>query len=348
MPQRKATAVESTSQRLHEQSVVILAHDHLAGLPALNGMLAGGVTAKVLHLTVDALIWEHGGRRYVESQGLRDGVGWRALALRALRRVRRTIDSHPDNFALITKPAGIIRAKREGKAGLILGFEGAKPLEGSLDALREFHALGVRVIQLTWAVPNLLVQEGRDAGLTAFGRDVIREMNRLGMVLDIAHLTYLSRRAFFEAVELSEKPVMAGHNTVRPLAPQGELDEEQVRAIAAKGGIIGLHFCSHLVRRSQDNVRATLDDLVAQVERIASLVGIEHVALGADFFRNDKVYARCMGHNVSWMRGAANVRQIPNVTRALAERGFRSSDIRKVLGANFMHLFRAVSKRHLK
>jgi len=348
MPARNTSSWESRAKNLHQQSVVILTHDHLAGLPALNGMLAGGVTAKVLHLTVDALIWEHGGRRYVESQGLRDGLGWRALALRALRRVRRTIDSHPDKFGLITKPAGIMRAKREGKAGIILGFEGAKPLEGSLDALREFHALGVRVIQLTWAVPNLLVQEGRDAGLTAFGRDVIREMNRLGMVIDIAHLTYLSRRAFFEAVELSEKPVMAGHNTVRPLAPQGELDEEQVRAIAAKGGVIGLHFCSHLVRRSQEDMRATLDDLVAHVDYAASLVGIEHVALGADFFRNDKVYARCMGHNVSWIRGAANVRQIPNVTAALIRAGFSDSDIKKVLGLNFLRLFRAVSKGCLK
>lgn len=321
--------------------MVVLTHDHLANRAALDAMLAGGVTAKVLHLTVDALIWEYGGARYLESQSQREGAGWRAIALGALGRVTRTIHSEPRKFALVNRPAHILKAKRERRAGVILGFEGAKPLEGSLQNLREFHSLGVRVIQLTWAVPNLLVEQDCDAGLTAFGRDVIREMNRLGMIIDIAHLTYLSRRAFFQAVELSEKPVLAGHNTVRPLAPQGELDEEQARAIAARGGVIGLHFCSHLIRRSHDEVRATLDDVIAHVDYLASLVGIDHVALGCDFFRNDKVYARCMGHNVSWVRGASSAREIPNVTRALVERGFSDSDIRKVLGLNFLRLFRA-------
>jgi membrane dipeptidase len=341
--QQNNQLLQERARRLHGHSVVMLTHDHLANRRALLGMLAGGVTAKVLHLTIDALIWEFAGRRYVESQKQRDGIGWRALAMKALRRVRRIIDSEPDIFALIRTPRDILAAKRHGKAGIILGFEGAKPLEGTIEALHEFHALGVRVIQLTWAVPNLLVEEDRDAGLTPFGRQVIREMNRLGMIVDIAHLTYLSRRAFFQAVELSEKPVMAGHNTVRPIAPQGELDDDQVRAIAAKGGIIGLHFCSHLVSRTGDTTpQASLDELVDQVDHIASLAGIDHVALGADFFRNDKVYARCMGTNVSWVKGADSVRKIPNVTRALVRRGFSDSDIKKVLGANFLRVFNAV------
>jgi membrane dipeptidase len=341
--QQNNQLLQERARRLHEQSVVVLTHDHLANRRALLGMLAGGVTAKVLHLTVDALIWEFAGRRYVESQKQRDGIGWRALAMKALRRVRRIIDSEPGRFALIRTPRDILAANRHGKAGIILGFEGAKPLEGTIEALQEFHALGVRVIQLTWAVPNLLVEEDRDAGLAPFGRQVICEMNRLGMIIDIAHLTYLSRRAFFQAVELSQKPVMAGHNTVRPIAPQGELDDDQVRAIAAKGGIIGLHFCSHLVSRTGDTTpQASLDELVDQVDHIASLVGIEHVALGADFFRNDKVYRRCMGTNVTWVKGADSARKIPNVTRALVRRGLSDSDIKKVLGQNFLRLFQAV------
>lgn len=337
---------EQRAARLHSESVVLVCHDHLSRPQDFEAMRLGGVTAKVLHVSVDALIWEEGGRRYQSSLRQASGKGWAKRALVSLETVLGHIEANQDRLCLIRKGEDVLAAKKEGKCGIIVGFEGAKPLEGSLELLHVFHRLGLRVMQLTWAVPNPVVDrravEG-DLGLTSFGRELIQEMNRLGILIDISHITYLSRKAFFDVLELSGQPVLAGHCTAKAIAPGGELDDEQIVALGEKGGVIGLHFGSHLVRsarRGPSDRQADLQDLVDQAEHIGSLIGIEHVALGCDYFLNDEVYARAQGPGFRWLSGADEISQMPNVTAGLVAAGYGDEGIKGILGGNVLRLLR--------
>jgi membrane dipeptidase len=330
---------------LHQGALVILAHDHLPDAEHLLQMLEGGVTAKVLHVSLDVLVWEDEGRCYQQSCEDYRGGGFAARGRDTIARLQETISRDSSRLCLIRRASDLERAKAASQAGVIIGSEGSKLLEGSLERLREFYELGLRVIQLTWAVPNLVVDpeaHDRNSGLTAFGRGLVREMHRLGMTVDVAHLVYLSRKAFFEALELGGGPVLAGHCTVRPVSPQAELDEEQARAIADTGGVIALHFCRHLAHsgaRHATGDEADLDDVIDNAAYIADMVGMEHVGLGCDFFRNDELYQRAMGGNVAWVRGCESAAELPNVTEAFLRRGFTEAETRQVLGENLLRLF---------
>lgn len=347
-PKEAAEQLRERAERLHEEAIVVLAHDHLAGLDDLRLMLAGGVTAKVLHVSLDVLVWEEAGTRYRESCEDWRGQGFAARARDTISRLREHVSANSDWLRLILRADDLRQAKASGQAGLILGSEGSKLLEGSLERLQEFHDLGLRVMQLTWAVPNLVVDpdaRDSDSGLTPFGRQLVKEMHRLGMVVDVAHLVYLSRKAFFEAIDLAEAPVLAGHCTAQAISPGGEVDDERLRAIAATGGVVAIHFCRHIVRssaRHTQDLDADLDDVVDNVAYIADQVGIDHVALGPDYFLNDALYARAMGSRVEWVRGCESAAELASVTHALLRRGFSQEETKQVLGGNLLRLFEQV------
>src|SRR5262249_28580955 len=155
----------------------------------------GGVTGKVFQLGVDVEI----GAGYLASANRRDG--WRALTLDVLRDARATIEKDSNNLLLATVAADFARAKREHKIAILLAGEGASLREGDLDALRAFHRLGLRELQLRWAVPNQLVEREE---LTPFGHAVVRECNRLGVIVD---LTHIPQKAFDQAALIATKPL---------------------------------------------------------------------------------------------------------------------------------------------
>ncbi len=329
------------AQKLHKASLVVVGHDHLTGQADLLAMHEAGIAAKVLHISVDGAVWS-GPERL--QQSLHEYAGWTKPALIELERVLGVIEAYSDKLCLIRSAEDIEQAHKQGKSGLLLGFEGGKPIEQNIELLRVFYRLGLRVLQLSWAGGNDICDR-RDPpiceGLTPFGRQVVQEMNRLGMLIDVGHA---SRKTFFETIELSTKPVVSLHATPTGAKPgAGELDDDQVRALAETRGLVGLHFFSHYLNPTE---KATVEDLVDHVDYLAKLVGVDHVALGADYLQLTDGFIRAHGVPSSGYLGIPEefdtYDEWISITRALCELGYSNEEVKKILGGNLLRVLREV------
>ncbi len=274
-------------------------------------------------------------------------------ALLMIDAIQQEIAESSDHFFQVLDPDDISRAQKEGKIGILFGLEGAEPVERDLGLLRCYYRLGLRIMNLTWHQRNLAadgVAEPSNSGLSNFGRTLVREMNRLGIIIDLSHL---SESAVREVLELSEQPVIASHsNTVALYDHPRNLDDWQIEAIAEKGGMIGVVFLGRFVARESPNIHHLLDHL----DHIATLVGPEHVGIGCDYtdFCADMIISsqRIAGPSravddteISYAEGLEDVTKLPNLTRGLISRGYRDNEIRGILGENFLELFRRVSRK---
>lgn len=229
----------------------------------------------------------------------------------------------------------------------VLVLEGGRPLKGSLAVLRQFYRLGIRCLLLTWNGRNELadgVGEGLSAGgLSNFGREVVREMRRLGMVLDLSHL---SERGFFEAIELYEGTVVATHSNARAIHDHPRnLTNEQVRAVAATGGVVGVAFMPAFLGPDTP----TIDTVVDHLEYLVDLVGPDHVGIGPDFsygpvaeeHRKQRKYEG-IKVNLEVPYPIPDAATLPQLEEVLRQRGFADLDIRKVLGDNFVRVLKDI------
>jgi len=226
----------------------------------------------------------------------------------------------------------ILRAKELGKVALILSMEGAEGLEGDLSVLRTCYRLGLRVLGITWNRRNAAADGTAEirtgGGLTRFGVDLVKECNRLGIVLDLSHL---APAGVEDVLEFSESPVAVTHANCHALWPHPRnLTDEQLEAIARKGGIVGVTpvppFLGEDVRHGQLSV------LLDHIDHMVSVMGEDGVGLGMDF------------DGVGDLRteGIEDVSKLPNLTRGLVERGYTDGAIGKILGDNFLRVFRKV------
>ncbi|ACX52568.1 Membrane dipeptidase [Ammonifex degensii KC4] len=214
----------------------------------------------------------------------------------------------------------------EGKTAGVLAVEGGHVLEGSLAVLRVFHLLGVRCLTLTWNGRNELGDGvGEEGGLSSLGKEVVREMGRLGMLVDVAHL---SPAGFWDVLRQAEGPIIASHANSRALCDHPRnLTDEQVKALAATGGVIGVTF----VPRFIDPEKPTLDRLIDHMEHLAEVGGIDCVGVGSDFDGVLEPWEE-MPDAASW----------PRLVSRLRERGWKEEEIRKVMGENFLRVMRMV------
>jgi membrane dipeptidase len=310
---------EARAKRLHAESVVFLAHDHLFEWSDIHAMQAGGVTAKIVKLTVDGLEWDEHGHRHAVPEF----EGYLRRALEAVDTIYRMAEEHSGQVIIARTVAAIAQAGQRGQTALVLGLEGARPLEGSLRVLHMLHRMGIRDIQLAWAAPNQLIDEGR---LSDFGKAVVGEMNDLGMLIDLSHLP---ERAWWEALELSAKPVIMSHTSCQAL--QGELSDEKIRALVDKESMIALHFVSHdYIYPNRGTEQAILDDLIDHIDHIRSLVGLDYVALGGDYFPH------ITDDRWLWVKEIETIDRMPNLTRGLVKRGYSDEEIAMVLGGNLL------------
>lgn len=310
---------------LHQRSPVIVMHDHRPIAEDLPLMRAGGVTAKVYQIGVDVEI----GRDSAASAATFDG--WAKRTLVSMMEAIRAVEEHKDIAMIALTAADIKRAKREGKIAILLGVEGGKLLEGELLLLEAFHRLGLRELQLTWAYPNQLAQQGR---LTSFGKEVVAECARLGLIVDVTHIP---EEAFYDVMALTRRPVIVSHGAAK--AVRTDLADGRIKAIAQTGGVIGIHFYSAYL-----GTPPTLGAFCDHVGYIAELVGIDHVGLGVDFFPTTgpwRDFQIAQGTtDISW--AIPDLGAMPLVTEALVQRGFKDGDIEKVLGLNFLRVCREV------
>jgi membrane dipeptidase len=290
------------------------------------------------------------------------------------------ITAHPNDFLFATTADDIVRAHNEHKIAALMGIEGGHAIEDSLRLLRDYYALGIRYMTLThfntnnWADSQGDFDDPKVAhhnGLTPFGKDVVREMNRLGMMVDISHT---ADKTFYDALEVSTAPIIASHSSTRAISNHTRnLTDDMIKALAAKNGTMQINFdCAYLSQRYLDASKplmdamqpriaeaqkitdpaaraaaidkledeatatlppATLDDVVAQIDHAVQIGGIDHVGIGTDF---DGV--GCVP------KGLQSYDKFPALTRALLEKGYSADDIKKIYGGNLLRVMRAVEQ----
>jgi len=359
---------------IHKKAIVIDTHNDvttpmtnddydLGGTPpapyrtSIERMKQGGMTAEFFSLYVKPWYVTHG------------GAARRTLDM--IDSVYRAVERHPSDLLFSTTVADIRKAKKQGKIAALMGIEGGHAIENSLATLREFYRLGVRYITLTWNNTNDWADAGRGEkkhnGLSDFGKEVVREMNRLGMLVDVSHV---SDKTMSDALDISTAPIIASHSSARALSnvPRNIPDDLLLR-IAKNGGVVQVNFYSVFVdaatvspqsderdrrlKAQQDALNEKYKDdperlaeesdkleaanplpplpiskLIDHIDHIVKVAGIDHVGIGADFD----------GAN-DMPEGAQDVSMLPNITYELLKRGYSEKDIRKILGENFLRVF---------
>ncbi len=282
-------------------------------------------------------------------------------AIRTIGRWLRLIERRGDALRLVTRADDILAAKRERRLGIIFHFQGADPVEDQIDLLSVYHRLGVRIIQLTYNRKNRVgdgCEERTDAGLSKFGVALVREMNRLGILVDGSHTGV---RTTLDAMEVSSAPVVFSHANARAVHPSARnLTDEQIRAVARTGGVIGAVGYPAFVSADP---RPTIDQLVAHIDYVARLVGPQHVGLGIDYFlgmagiatntQAQAMYRDLLDSGIwepanypppPWYypAGMETPEGFPRLTDALVAHGYADAEIEGVLGGNFLRVFRQV------
>lgn len=252
----------------------------------------------------------------------------------------------------------ILRAKGEKKLGVIFGCQGlASKIEDDPNLLRILHKLGLRIAQLTYNERSSLGSgclETPDTGLSQLGRVCVREMNHLGLLIDLAHA---GQRTGLDVLALSADPVIVSHANARARCDNPRnLADEQIRALAARDGVVGITAYSPFCQ-TKPGVRPTVEDVVDHIAYVADLVGVDHVGIGSDFFEGEsevrferffrirypEVIAQYTLETV-YAEGFDGVACFPRLTEALVRRGFTDAEIRKILGENLLRVFRQVWK----
>lgn len=367
-----ATAGEDPALRLHRDALVIDTHIDTPqrlldegldmgprdsqGHVDIPRMREGGLDAGFMSIYVEM-------RRYTG-----DAASKRALQL--IDTVYEQVVRHPDQLALATTAAEVRRAQEQGKIALLMGMEGGTPIADDLRLLRDFHRLGVRYLTLTHSLNNNWADSSTDKpqhnGLTEFGKEVVREMNRLGMLVDISHV---SDKTFTDALAVSQAPMIASHSSARALCSHPRnMSDEMIRALASHGGVIQINY--HIGFLDQNHAdayakisaeyearsralreqypddpsafegahqqlereyrarlpRVSWERILDHIDHVVKLVGADHVGLGSDF-------------DGAWMPdGMEDASHLPRLTRALLERGYSEADIRKILGGNTLRV----------
>lgn len=259
--------------------------------------------------------------------------------------LKHQISDEAKNFVIATTAQQIRDAHEQNKISLVLSFEGCRALLGETYLLETFYELGLRVAGLTWNHRNELgygIGEEEDAGLSRVGKRLVKEMNRLGIIVDVSHASY---KTTMDALEISTRPVIASHSNAMAIHNSNRnLTDDQIELIAEQHGIIGIVFYPYLVS-SKD---PTLDDVVNHVEHIASLVGVDCIGFGSDFidfFSHDwiKTVLALEGleirGKIQYPPGLESAKDYPNLADHLSKRGFKSEEVEKMMGLNFLRVF---------
>jgi len=339
---------DTTQMILEEGFNLAEAHDY--GQVDIPRMRRGRVSAVFLASCPNS-------RRLTGLESVRRG-------LEEMDAIRREVRRHPKDLALATTAGEILAARKQGRIAVLTGLEGGHIIDSSLAVLRTFFDLGARYMTLAhfsntpWADSSN--QPPKSNGLTAFGREVVGEMNRLGMMVDISHV---SDKTFYDALEASSAPVIASHSSCRFYSSHPRnLSDDMLRALAKKGGVVHInYFNPYLDEKFREGAREVIafsgprtgpERRKANAERLARLgrvpfsrlldhfqhavkvAGADHVGLGSDFD----------GVSDQLPEGMEDISKTPNLVRGLMERGFSDDEILKILGGNTLRVMHEVEK----
>jgi membrane dipeptidase len=282
-------------------------------------------------------------------------------AFDSMSRWRAMAERDHSGWKLVLRAADIRAAQQEGKTGLIMGWQNLWPIELNLDRLAGFHALGLRVAQLTYNDANFVADgcgEERNGGLTVFGRKVVPELNRLGIAIDLSHC---SERTTQETAGLSSQPVFLTHANAKSIdARLRNKADESIRAVAATGGVIGCSVHGFMNWSGDPSQPPSLDNFVKHVKYVANLVGPEHVGIGNDFacvqnvaevdriltlsknYREAAgVFIDAFGNDLAkrYPKETPTPREFPKILEALDRGGFTAAEVDGIAGGNFLRAF---------
>ncbi|HVF48734.1 MAG TPA: membrane dipeptidase [Pyrinomonadaceae bacterium] len=363
---------------IHRRAIVVDGHNDITSMMVDDDYDLGTPSAGKYHTDIARL--KDGGMTgeffsiYVDRKYAKEG-GSARRALDMIDQVYRAAERHPNDIMFATSVADIRRAKRTGKVGALMGIEGGHAIEDSLAALRDFYRLGIRYMTLThnntnnWA--DACCDDARHNGLSDFGKEVVGEMNRLGMFVDISHV---SDKTMSDVLDISRAPVIASHSSARALSNhKRNIPDELLRRIAKNGGVVMVNFYPAFIdervrlaglerdkrlkperdalnerykndpKRLEEELdklnaanplpKTPLSVLIDHIDHIAKVAGVEHVGLGSDF---DGV--------PSLPVGMEDIAQLPKITYELLRRGYSEKDVRKILGENLLRAFSEVER----
>jgi membrane dipeptidase len=369
-------------KKLHEKALVVDTHNDvmismLEGLDLvkdltgkthsdLNRFKRGGVDVQIFSIWSD--------ERYEKGKGFN-------YANRQIDSLYAVVQRNPDKMMIVKTPQQLKEAVRQQKLGAMIGLEGGHMIEDNIDYLNRLYERGVRYMTLTWNNSTSWASSAKDeevasttgggrvgAGLTPFGKQVVRRMNEMGMLVDLSHV---GEKTFWDVIAVTTKPVIVSHSNVYTITPhRRNLKDEQIKAVAKNGGVIHLNYYSGFLDSNYEKrkaifaakhaseidslkqlkwqtfeidflmarrhpadmqaLRPPLTALLDHLDYIVKLVGIDHVGLGSDF---DGVESTPLQLD--------DVADMPKITKALVERGYKKSEIKKILGKNFLRIFRA-------
>src|SRR5438552_4074417 len=380
--QREADPLTPRARALHARAIVIDTHDDTT--QRLLSDKSFDIGARNAGGSIDIPRMREGGldALFFSIWMTGDVTGPPAVkaALQQIDRVREAVRLHPNDLMLATTAAEIRRASAQHKIAALMGMEGGHMIDADLGVLREYAALGVRYLTLTHSLNTTWADSSGDKpahnGLTAFGRDVVRELNRLGVMVDVSHV---SDKTFYDAISTTKAPVIASHSSCRAIANSPRnMTDDMLRTLARNGGVIminynagflseefrtaipgpalqaqldgvakqcgGDEYCGILGRQrlNHDAMQSgqlpavRWEKIVEHIDHAVKIAGIDHVGLGSDF------------DGAVMPIGMEDASQLPKITDALLKRGYSEQDVTKILGGNVLRVMEAVEAAGLK
>ncbi len=364
MSARQADQIQERARKLHFSSLVLDTHidvtpklqtdwkfteEHTTGHIDLPRMRKGGLNALFFSIYMSGTVT---GPKAVND------------AIERMAAVHKLAQDLPQQVSLCITAEQVRRAHKEGKVAALMGVEGGHMINNSLAVLRMYAKLGVRYLTLTHSVNTDWADssgaEAKHNGLTEFGKQVVSELNRLGVLVDISHV---ADKTFWDALAQSKAPMIASHSSCRAISGHARnMTDEMIKALAAKGGVIQINYLDSFIdpnlfeynRRAQPLMRELMvkypgrenaatrraevakvygpappvswERIVEHIDHAVKLVGVDHVGLGSDF------------DGGSMPAGMEDVTKLPKITDALLRKGYREADIRKILGENTLRL----------
>ena len=367
---QKGDAVAERARKIHFSSIVLDTHidttprlqtdwrfteEHTNGHIDLPRMKKGGLNALFFSIYMSGTV--------TGPKAVNDSV-------ERIAAVHKLAEDLPNQVALCTTAEQVRRANKQGKIAALMGMEGGHMINNSLAVLRMYAELGVRYLTLTHSVNTDWADSSGDQprhnGLTAFGKEVVRELNRLGVIVDVSHV---SDKTFWDVMEVSRAPVIASHSSCRELSGHSRnMTDEMIKAMAARGGVIQINYLDQFIdndlyeywnkarplmreltekfpgrenagkRREEvakqfgDAPKASWERIIDHIDHAVKLVGTNHVGLGSDF------------DGGSMPVGMEDVTHLPKITEALLRKGYAEADIKKILGENTLRLLAEVER----
>jgi membrane dipeptidase len=295
-------------------------------------LIRDGINLSVYAISGDSYSHSQNTGRYLET---------------ALENIDQFLQEAPKSEGMISmvRTRGDLPERVEpGTIKFLLHFEGCMPLRGSIQNLRNFYRLGLRSLQPVWNFRNELgdgVWENRTGGgLTNFGVEVIKEANRLGMIVDLSHM---NREGFFQSLEVATAPLIVSHaNACGMLDSVRNLADDQIKAIADQGGVVGILALPERVGKGEVGI----EDMLRHMDYMIKLVGVEHLALGMDFVKYDGPRTLKDRHHPlhkdPLIKGFEEIEDLPNLIDGLQKHGYHENEIALILGGNYLRVLKTI------